>query len=247
MKTEIAESDFIIRNGYFETLIWAWIALGVFTFGYLFIQPAPYGRHATKEWGPMIPSWVGWILMEAPSPLLIAYCFYLAPPSMSFDAIGSWVLGGLWLIHYLHRALIQPLSNPGGNKPMPFFVSASAIFFNLVNGYVNGRGLTLFNDHYGKAWLHQYSTGIGLTLFSIGFFINRHSDSILMNLRKPGETGYKIPQGGLYPYISCPNYFGEMVEWIGFAIAAWSLPAFSFAVWTIANLAPRAFTHHRWY
>ncbi len=37
--------DFIIDNGYFETLIWAWIGLGLITFAYLFIQPAPYGRH----------------------------------------------------------------------------------------------------------------------------------------------------------------------------------------------------------
>jgi hypothetical protein len=38
-----------------------------------------------------------------------------------------------------------------------------------------------------------------------------------------------------------------MIEWIGFAIAAWSLPAFSFAFWTFANLAPRAALHHKWY
>jgi len=27
----------------------------------------------------------------------------------------------------------------------------------------------------------------------------------------------------------------------------WSLPALSFAIWTAANLGPRARTHHRWY
>ncbi|HHH55332.1 MAG TPA: hypothetical protein ENK91_16860 [Bacteroidetes bacterium] len=48
-------------------------------------------------------------------------------------------------------------------------------------------------------------------------------------------------------YISCPNYFGEIIEWVGFAIMTWNLPAFAFALWIIANLAPRAFLHHKWY
>ena len=152
------------------------------------------------------------------------------------------------MVHYLHRSLIQPLTNPGGNKPIPLVICASAIGFNLVNGYVNGTGLTLFKDlHYGREWLTTPSTLIGLIIFALGFYINRWADSVLLALRKPGETGYKIPHGGLYNYISCPNYFGEMIEWTGFAIAAWSLPAASFAIWTVANLAPRAVLHHKWY
>jgi 3-oxo-5-alpha-steroid 4-dehydrogenase 1 len=131
---------------------------------------------------------------------------------------------------------------------MPIIICFSAIFFNLVNGYVNGRGLSVFGTHYGiDTWLTAPSTLIGLVIFAIGFYINRWADSVLLSLRKPGETGYKIPRGGLYEYISCPNYFGEMVEWGGFAIAAWSLPAFSFFIWTVANLAPRAYLHHKWY
>lgn len=185
--------------------------------------------------------------MESPSPLLIALSFYLVPPPLSIEAVGSWVLFALWAIHYTHRSLIQPLTNPGGKKPMPLLICGSAIFFNLVNGYVNGRGLTIFRDNLGRQWLTAPTTLIGLTIFAVGFYINRWADAVLLALRKPGETGYKIPKGGLYDYISCPNYFGEIIEWTGFAIAAWSLPAASFAIWTVANLAPRAVLHQKWY
>jgi len=130
---------------------------------------------------------------------------------------------------------------------MPVLICFSAIFFNLMNGYVNGRGLAMNAEHYHSDWLTRPTTLIGLLLFGCGMYINRRADTILLSLRKPGELGYKIPYGGLYEYISCPNYFGEMVEWTGFAIAAWSLPAFSFAIWTAANLAPRAVLHHKWY
>ncbi|PWG68210.1 hypothetical protein DF186_25590, partial [Enterococcus hirae] len=35
----------------------------------------------------------------------------------------------------------------------------------------------------------------GSSMWFVGWIINIHSDHILRNLRKPGETGYKIPRG----------------------------------------------------
>jgi len=66
-------------------------------------------------------------------------------------------------------------------------------------------------------------------------------------LRKPGETGYKIPTGFLFRWVSCPNHFGEIVEWVGFSILIGALPGWSFALWTFVNLVPRTLDHHRWY
>ena len=40
---------------------------------------------------------------------------------------------------------------------------------------------------------------------------------------------------------------GEILEWIGFAFAAWTVPAWVFAWFTATNLIPRAFSNHRWY
>lgn len=36
---------------------------------------------------------------------------------------------------------------------------------------------------------------IGLALFLLGMLTNIHADYVLRNLRKPGETGYKISRG----------------------------------------------------
>jgi 3-oxo-5-alpha-steroid 4-dehydrogenase 1 len=69
----------------------------------------------------------------------------------------------------------------------------------------------------------------------------------LRRLRENGEPGYAIPYGGFYRWISSPNYFGEIIQWFGWALATWSLAGLAFAVWTAANLAPRAQSHHRWY
>ena len=55
-------------------------------------------------------------------------------------------------------------------------------------------------------------------------FVNIDSDRRLRNLRSKSaeklENGYKIPFGGFFEYISAANYFGEIVEWWGFALAA---------------------------
>jgi steroid 5-alpha reductase family enzyme len=77
--------------------------------------------------------------------------------------------------------------------------------------------------------------------------INIQSDNILIRLRKSTELGYQIPKGGFFRFVSCPNFFGEIIEWTGFAIMAWSLPALSFAIWTFINLVPRGVDHHKWY
>ena len=66
-------------------------------------------------------------------------------------------------------------------------------------------------------------------------------------MRRPGSHGYSICNEGLYRWISCPNYFGEIIIWTGWALATWSLAGLAFAVWTFANLAPRARAHHIWY
>ena len=87
---------------------------------------------------------------------------------------------------------------------------------------------------------------IGLALFFLGMYINHGTDTRLIAIRKEKE-GYQIPQGWLFRWISCPNHFGEIVEWTGFALIAWSVPALTFAIWTFCNLAPRALNHHAWY
>jgi len=43
------------------------------------------------------------------------------------------------------------------------------------------------------------------------------------------------------------DYLGEIVEWTGWAVATWSLAGLAFALYTAANLAPRALSHHAWY
>lgn len=130
---------------------------------------------------------------------------------------------------------------------MPLIIAVFAIFFNLINGYINGYYFGTISGEYGIEWLYDIRFIAGGLLFFLGMAINQKSDNMLLALRRSTKNGYSIPTGGLFKYISCPNFFGEIVEWTGFAIMTWSPAALAFAIWSIINLLPRALDHHRWY
>lgn len=234
------------ETSFYRALLIGFAVVAVATFPVLFFITAPYGRHTRKGFGPSLRSTVGWVLMEAPAPLVFGACFLLGDRKASPE---SWIFLALWELHYIHRAFVFPFRRRGGQRDMPLAIAASGFVFNCLNGYLNGRYLFSFSPPHlaSGAWTSDIRFYAGIAVFLAGYAINLHADRVLFALRKPGETGYKIPHGGLYEFISSPNYFGEMVEWFGWALLTWSPAGLIFAVWTVANLLPRARAHHRWY
>ncbi len=209
----------------------------------LFIT-APYGRFSRAGWGPLIPASIGWVAMETPAVVTILLMYLLGERITNICAI---IFLATWQFHYLYRSFIFPFKHKGKNKPMPLSVVAMAMLFNVWNGFLNGAWLFFLGPERQVDWLYSVPFIAGMIIFFTGVFINRQSDHILMELRSPGEAGYKIPRGGLYRFVSMPSYFGELLEWCGFALLTWSPAALVFALFTAANLIPRALSNHRWY
>ncbi|RLD40568.1 MAG: 3-oxo-5-alpha-steroid 4-dehydrogenase, partial [Bacteroidetes bacterium] len=130
---------------------------------------------------------------------------------------------------------------------MPLAIVGLAILFNIFNGFFNGYWFGYLTPRYDNSWLLEPKFIAGAVLLLTGMLINVSSDQKLLSLRKGEHTGYYIPYGGMFKYVSSPNLFGEILEWLGWAMMSWCLPSFSFALWTMANLLPRALDHHRWY
>jgi 3-oxo-5-alpha-steroid 4-dehydrogenase 1 len=228
-----------------ELIAYVWLGIAVAVHVTMFFITAPFGRHTSDKWGISVNNKLGWFIMEMPSLLIMLYFLFWG--TNSFNSY-IWILFVLWILHYFNRTLIFPLRIKPTEKKMPVFIVVNAILFNVMNAGLNGYFLAELStkEAYNENWITSSSFIIGFSLFIIGMLINWKSDSILINLRKKGDTGYYIPKGFLFEYISSPNLFGEIVEWSGFAIMAWNLPALTFLVWTFANLVPRSKNHHDW-
>jgi 3-oxo-5-alpha-steroid 4-dehydrogenase 1 len=229
---------------HFHTLILAWIALAPVVFVLLFFVNAPYGRFVRSGWGPVVSARLGWFLMETPSWAMLSIA--LLTSGRRADPV-ALVLFALWVGHYIYRSAIYPLTLSPKAHPWPWLVVGMGACFNFVNGYVNGQWLFVLGPERGVAWFCDPRFLGGLALFFAGIGINIHSDRCLRREKDAAGGGYVVPQSGLHRLVASPNYLGEVVEWCGWALAAWSLPALSFVVWSVANLAPRASASRRWY
>jgi hypothetical protein len=211
----------------------------------LFFISAPYGRHYRRGWGFTVNERFAWIFMESPALVLIPLFLFIG---RGYQGIVSIVLVLLWELHYLQRTLVYPLLFPKNRKNFPLLIACIAFAFNLTNGYIQGYSLFIKTEPYRLSWLLDPRFLSGAVIFIAGYAMNLSSDKILRELRqKNGEGIYGIPHGGLFRLVSSPNYLGEMIEWIGWALLTWSLAGVVFAVFTIGNLFPRAVSHHRWY
>ena len=229
----------------FPIIAWSWLGVGLLSFALLLAMPAPYGRHLRQGWGPTVSRTVGWIAMELPALLVVVALFAWGDRQTNPVAL---VFVALWSVHYTNRSLVYPLRLRGGQHRMPALIAGFAVLHNLVNGYLQGRYLFLLGPIVPVAWLVDPRFVVGLVLFATGMAINLWADAHLRRLRRerPGRD-YVIPRAGLFRWVACPNYLGEIVEWWGWALLTWSLPGLVFAVWTMANLVPRALAHRRWY
>lgn len=212
--------------------------LAVVVFIALFFINAGYGQFQNKKWGLTINNKVGWCLMEAQVFILM---FILWALSDRRSCIVPNVFFVLFQIHYLNRAFIFPFLIKGKGR-IPILIMLLAICFNTTNALMQGGWIFYFSpiDMYPISWLWSPQFIIGVILFFGGMVINFQSDEIIRKLRKPGDNNHYLPKKGFFKYVTSANYFGEVIEWIGFSILTWSLSGAIFALWTFANLAPRA-------
>ena len=202
----------------------------------------PLERTGGAGIGPRVNAQWGWFVMELPALLTFPLIYFLSPHS---HPVGNLVVV-LWLLHYSHRTLLWPWLVQRRNSTMPLIAGVAGFLFNGINGGFWGWFMGYVVD-YPAGWLTGplFITGTALAL--AGAALNVWSDYRLKDLRKNSRNRYVIPRGGPFEFVSGPQFLGEIIEWFGFALLTWSLPGLAFALWTTANLVPRALWRHAWY
>ena len=230
---------------FFDWFLILMVIIAVIIFIMLFFVSAGYGQYITKKWGKSINNKAGWVIMEIP--VVIIFLIYWIVSERTFE-ITPMVFFVLFNIHYCQRTFVFPLLIRGKDD-MPWTIILFGMVFNSANAYMQGTWIFFLSPAtmYPLSWLATPQFIIGVAIFLTGFVINIHSDYIIRNLRKPGDTAFYIPRGGMFRYVTSANYLGEFTEWVGWACMTLSWAGLVFAIWTFANLAPRANRHHRWY
>jgi len=217
-----------------------------------FIMQAPYGKLSEGDVGfNFSPKW-GWFLMELPATLSFLIFYFSGKNSM--EAVPLIFLG-IWLLHYGNRGFIFPLLMrvaKGAKGSFSVLIVVAGWFVTSMHGYLNAVFIAELSDQFGNEWLSDPRFIIGMLIYFTGFILNVHSDSIVRNLRSKeeverGDKVYRIPQGGLFKYVTNASYLTELISFTGFAIATWNLGAVFVLLVSAANLVPRAFQQHKWY
>lgn len=229
----------------YQSLLYFLFGFSALSFIASFFYTTPYGRFKTTSSKFDFAPLPGWILLE--SPCLIAACATFFLSGGHSNALVPLIFISIWQSHYFYRSIIFPMRVAKGSKPVNLSGICFGIIFNSINGFLNGYAFSHAEHLLDPQWLTTPYFIVGMLLMVLGLSINIYSDTVLKNMRKPGETDYKIPHGGLYRFISVPNYFGEIIEWAGLALASCTPAALAFWLFTIANLFPRALAHHKWY
>lgn len=142
--------------------------------------------------------------------------FYFLGPNR-FEPV-PMVFLAMWLIHYANRGFIFPylIRTPRGAKAsFSLLVVFTGWIVTTFHGYFNGSFISSLSIHYTLDWPTDPRFVVGLVIHYVSFALNIHSDAVLRNLRSREEVAsgakvYRIPQGGLFRWISCPSYLTEL-------------------------------------
>ncbi|XP_066273603.1 uncharacterized protein [Branchiostoma lanceolatum] len=221
--------------------------LGVITILVQLAKPAPYGKFDqgnNESWGVTINQRLGHILSDAtPGVLLFLLVFFLYGTERQY---ANYVFLGLWQAHYIHRGIIHPLVMRYSKAQVPLGITLGGLFPNCIFSFLCADWIS--SARYPDKYYYDPRFIIGLLLFVSGYVTNKWADIKLRGLRKQkGSNGYYIPSGGLFELVACPNYFGELVEWLGWAVGTWSLSGLAWMLFGCATFIPRAAHTRKWY
>lgn len=203
-----------------------------------------YSKFADRTRRLAVPSRVGMLIIYAPAAVAGLICHMaLGGPWTVWHGITL----GLVAIHFVRRCLevlfvhrYSGVTNLGSALMISSLYATVSVLFAWI-GATEVDAALLASDDFTPLWI------VGVSLWVVGSAINIGHHILLARLRRPGETGYVLPRGGLFSRVACPHYFGEIIGWFGLALVFHHVGALVIAVTMTFYLAGRADHTLRWY
>ncbi|KAK1444854.1 3-oxo-5-alpha-steroid 4-dehydrogenase like protein [Babesia gibsoni] len=204
-----------------------------------------------KDLGVQI-SWRLVFFLEYLGPLIIFPLLYHLPWAF-YDEVGTtksqtqvWAYSML-MFHFVKREIESLFIHKFSKTTMPI----ANLFKNCFHYWVLcglGIGYYVFHPRYKTIIFYCPEEKVCLmTLFFFFEFMTLMTHLTLRNLRPRGTTTRGIPHGWGFQYVSCANYFWELMVWITFALFANTLSSYFFTFVVTVILCNWAKKKHRRY
>ncbi|XP_060184464.1 steroid 5-alpha-reductase DET2-like [Lycium barbarum] len=186
-----------------------------------------------------IPSKVGMIFAYSPSLIACLSFFWIFPTG----GIRFFLLNSAMTIHFFKRVLeVLFVHKYSGSMALKSAVTISTSYFIASSSLIYIQHLTK-----GSTEPIIDLKYLGSIVFLVGIIGNFYHHFLLSKMRKKGESGYKIPKGGLFSLVICPHYLFEIVTFLGFSLISQTLFSFSSTIGTVFYLMGRSYATRKWY
>ncbi len=203
-----------------------------------------YSKFADRTRRFAVPSRIGMLIIYAPAAVAGLLCH------IALD--GPWTVWhgvtlGTVALHFVRRCLeVLFVHRYSGVTHLGSALLISSLYASVSAllawiGAAEVDPALLASPDFAPAWI------AGLALWIAGSATNIGHHLLLARLRRPGETGYVLPRGGLFAYVACPHYLGEIIGWFGLALVFHHAGAVVIAITMTFYLGGRADNTLRWY
>lgn len=196
----------------------------------------PYGKFRA---GGGVNSRIGLALAYAtPVLVYIAFWFEGGSPRTPYHL----AVFGAFLFHFVRR-LFEICFVNSYSRPTP--LRALAVIALLYGGVAASCAFFQVRT-VGLSTSHPIFI-LGLLIFAFGEVLNGYHHLLLARLRPPDARIYLMPCRGLFGWVACPHYLGEILSFVGYATMSDLLPVWGNAVVITAYLVSRANSTFNWY
>lgn len=198
-----------------------------------------------KDLGPQI-SWTTVFLIEYLGPILIHLAFYFYFTLIKGTKITNTQYLALLCVcgHFMKREYETLFIHRFSLATMPL----TNLFKNCGHYWILSGFLLAYNLYRPEYTPCKFYIVLpAFCMFLLAELGNLCSHLTLRNLRPPGSTKRGIPRGGLFEYVSCPNYTFEILAWISFSIMTGLLSSWIFTIFSGAQMYLWAVKKHRRY
>lgn len=208
------------------------------------LEEVNWFQRLLRKYFPVISSKKAWIIQGSPG--IFVTLFYIVY-AFSHITLKRIIVIFPFFMHYIHRAFIFPF-RIHSSENIPLEITIMTFISCFFNAIMINRSIFYFSNYDKEFWLFYI---FGMISFGIGAYINIFSDYSMAKQRSENKHGlngkYIIPKGFFFDCISCPNYFGEIIEWLSFIVISSSFGSLVCFVTNVSFLFPRSIQIHEWY